>query len=331
MASDPIDAEDEAKSWYRTTEVLGEDIRFNNKFDADHLAQLHGYIFQDVSDQNRENYRPGAFRDELQEGQHYTKQRALVGTKPVIRYEVHYDSGQGMHDKLNAALSNVSVDDLRQSTDAEFSKKMNDLYASLDHIHPFAEGNSRTLRTFTQQLSQEAGKELDWHLTGRDNAARNELYMARDLAVLEKTFPGLDEQRAMTTNNLIEYESYPTLDFLRQQKPLQQIIASISKPQEQIQDQENRSLAAIQDAGKQHNLIVRDAADLGKAAANLDGPKIAETDHHVLVQVSPVMAVHLNKGDLGKLYAENEQGRIQSIKPATEVEQVNDHERGFER
>jgi len=39
----------------------------------------------------------------------------------------------------------------------EFSVKMAKLYADLDYLHPFVEGNSRTFRTFTAQLAREAG------------------------------------------------------------------------------------------------------------------------------------------------------------------------------
>ncbi len=82
------------------------------------------------------------------------------------------------------------------------------LYGDLDHLHPFKEGNSRTLRTFTAQLTQAAGRELSWEMSIADTEQRDMLYIERDKAVLQHYFPGLDEKRAMKTNDRAEYEAY---------------------------------------------------------------------------------------------------------------------------
>ena len=63
------------------------------------------------------------------------------------------------------------------------------LYGDLDHAHSFYEGNSRTLREFTRSLAQAAGYELNWAPTGADAEQRNRLYVARDIAVLERALP----------------------------------------------------------------------------------------------------------------------------------------------
>ena len=88
-------------------------------------------------------------------------------------------------------------------------------YGDLDHAHGFYEGNSRTLREFTRELAVEAGFNLDWIRTAVGATERNALYIARDLAVYERAFPGLDESKAMTTENRREYEAFLTMDRLR--------------------------------------------------------------------------------------------------------------------
>jgi len=62
---------------------------------------------------------------------------------------------------------------------------MGKLYAELDYIHPFGDGNSRTLRAFTRQLAREAGYEIDWERFGSDEFGRDLLYIARDRSVNE--------------------------------------------------------------------------------------------------------------------------------------------------
>jgi cell filamentation protein len=54
-------------------------------------------------------------------------------------------------------------------------------YSELDAIHPFREGNSRTLRAFTADLAHAAGYRLEWAKTAEQ---RQRLYHARDVAVM---------------------------------------------------------------------------------------------------------------------------------------------------
>jgi cell filamentation protein len=95
------------------------------------------------------------------------------------------------------------------------ARRLAGLYADLDHAHGFYEGNSRTLREFTRSLAEAAGFTLDWIGTGVEASERNQLYIARDAAVLERVFPGLSEQRAMETDNRAEYEAWFRLQRLR--------------------------------------------------------------------------------------------------------------------
>ncbi len=96
---------------------------------------------------------------------------------------------------------------------------MAQLYANLDYLHPFSEGNSRTLRTFTRQLAREAGFDLNWSPSNADGLARDQLYRARDVAVILQTYPGLNEARAMATVDRMEYETYYVLRKLQTQAP----------------------------------------------------------------------------------------------------------------
>lgn len=89
------------------------------------------------------------------------------------------------------------------------------LYADLDHAHGFYEGNSRTLREFTRCMADAAGYTLDWTKGGIGAEARNTLYVARDVEVLERFYPGLNEERAMATDDRHEYQAWWHLEKLR--------------------------------------------------------------------------------------------------------------------
>jgi fido (protein-threonine AMPylation protein) len=81
----------------------------------------------------------------------------------------------------------------------EAAARFAQLYGDLDHAHGFHEGNSRTLREFTRELADAAGYTLDWTRVGTDAEARNALYVARDIEVLQREYPDLTEERAMAT------------------------------------------------------------------------------------------------------------------------------------
>ena len=95
-----------------------------------------------------------------------------------------------------------------------FASRMARLYGDLDHAHAFYEGNSRTLREFTRSLALASGYEL-WTPTNVTAAERNRLYVARDIAVLERAFPGLTPERGMQTNDRAEYEASLALPHMR--------------------------------------------------------------------------------------------------------------------
>jgi cell filamentation protein len=96
---------------------------------------------------------------------------------------------------------------LRGLDPVAFAQRLARLYGDLDHLHPFKEGNSRTLRAFTQQLAKHGGH-VDWAGTGVDAASRDRLYIARDVAVTARAFAGLDQDRAMKTESRAEYEAF---------------------------------------------------------------------------------------------------------------------------
>jgi len=81
---------------------------------------------------------------------------------------------------------------LRGLSTPDFVRTISKLYGDLDHLHPFSEGNSRTLRSFTRQLAEQTGHELDWNITNANAVTRDALYKARDIEVLRRTYPAID-------------------------------------------------------------------------------------------------------------------------------------------
>jgi cell filamentation protein, protein adenylyltransferase len=193
-------------------------------FDAEHLKAVHAYIFQDLP-----HHRPGIVREDTAD---WIKHRALEG-RPVV-YDVYYAS-QGIQAKIATALNQFGGPDaIKGLTPDVAATRLAELYGNLDYAHAFYEGNSRTLREFTRELAGEAGYALDWVKTGIGTNERNELYVARDLTVLEHAFPDLTPERAMQTNDRAEYETSFVLERLRStvgDRPLAAIIRDGLSPE----------------------------------------------------------------------------------------------------
>lgn len=66
----------------------------------------------------------------------------------------------------------------------QFAARTAYFYGEFDAVHPFREGNSRTLRLFFHGLAHNAGFQLDWAALAAPESAREDLYAARDRAVM---------------------------------------------------------------------------------------------------------------------------------------------------
>jgi len=178
------------------------------KFDIEHLKKVHAYIFQDLPE-----HKPGVIRERTEDA--WIKDRVLEGERGghVIFY-----AHEGIEAKITAALKEFGGADVIKGQAPDIvAARLAKLYGDLDYAHGFYEGNSRTLREFTRELALAAGYTLDWVKTGVGTKERNKLYRARDLAVFERAFPGLDEAKAMKTNDRAEYEAWYDIERLRRE------------------------------------------------------------------------------------------------------------------
>ena len=187
----------------RISQLVESPIR--GPFDLDHLRAVHFHIFQDLP-----HHRPGEVRSDTNG---WSKHRQLEGSNSV--HEVHY-AHEGIAGRIRATLRDLGGPSALKGLEPDaFAARVATLYGDLDHAHAFHEGNSRTLREFTRSLALASGYELDWTPTNVTAAERNRLYIARDIAVFERAFPGLTPERGMQTNDRAEYEASLALPHMR--------------------------------------------------------------------------------------------------------------------
>lgn len=188
--ADSAEQRDLAQSFVRAKELQLDPIKGN--FDQAHLQAVHRHIFQD-----QPHHKPGEFREPAPgHFKHRRLEESLTG------HVVPYALRSTLDRELGPLLTGLEGGAKLAGKDTlAMAGAMADLYAKLDHLHPFSEGNSRTLRAFTSQLAAENGHKLDWNTTNANRETRNALYIARDMAVIREHFPGIEPRDTATTTD----------------------------------------------------------------------------------------------------------------------------------
>ena len=105
--------------------------------------------------------------------------------KERLGNQVMYADSAYIEPELNKIFRTLEKEQFFHGMDPnKFSERLGHYYGELDALHPFREGNSRTLRQFTADLALNAGMNLDWSMVAADDDARRKLYLARDVAVI---------------------------------------------------------------------------------------------------------------------------------------------------
>lgn len=179
----------EQLSFARISDLLDNPSLVPGRFDDQHLKDLHAYIFQDSPE-----HKPGVTRANTKELWYKDRELESIPNEngELIKQPTHPVAylNKGVGKELNKSLKGNLVKEFSKLEQEQFSQKMSDLYSKLDYVHPFYEGNSRTLRTFTTLMAKECGYKIDWNTSNVSPQSRNELYNARDLAVYEHFYDG---------------------------------------------------------------------------------------------------------------------------------------------
>jgi len=166
------------------------------EFDASHLREVNRRIFQDLPGAGFDHVTPGEYRKPVPDGRDWMKQRGLSTVNG--QFFVAYSRMDALAiNRIDIALATATPAELRNLKTSAFTARLATLYTELDYLHPFSDGNSRTLRTFTRQLAREAGYQLEWERFGGSEVARDLLYIARDRSVNELAKPHVQHENTM--------------------------------------------------------------------------------------------------------------------------------------
>lgn len=158
-------------------------------YDLVYLSELHRKkIFESIKEKGYtteyayKRYAPGVFRPAMSPTGIRAKRR-YYGIKDATIIVVYSQMDEKTVQAADKMLQSIKVDELAKLTRQEFGEAMAGLYADLDFLHPFIDGNSRTLRAFISEVAREAGFEIDWEKYDLSQLTQDELYAARDIEV----------------------------------------------------------------------------------------------------------------------------------------------------
>lgn len=130
------------------------ELRFNSApkaFDLNYLKDLHSHLFQDVY----------PFAGQLRTVNIGKNNFWFCDTSMISR----------LGDQVFSELKGDKF--LKGLAQDEFANKAAYYYTEINYMHPFREGNGRAIREFFEQLSKNAGYELNWQ-----NVPTNEYFQA---------------------------------------------------------------------------------------------------------------------------------------------------------
>lgn len=330
MAQDGREELEGRITWARIVELEAKPVQ--GKFDLDHLKEVNRRIFQDMPKAGFDKYTPGEFRPPARPGGDWVKNRPidLEGVKGTI-YVRYSDMDEKSREELASTLENVDPEKLKGMKTEEFTKHLGELYTKLDYIHPFIDGNSRTLRTFTKQLAEASGYDVDWKRFNESTKTRNELYVARDMGVnaiaLER---GINNPKA--AENIAKVQEILTSRF----QPLPELLKSAVRPSRAVafeqlpQDKALEKFPELSTAFK--------ALDSARLFAAEKMPGDAEKQQRALGMVTQHLQKKLDAGEtrqLGQYASHREQGQskaapvVEKARPAITkpIDRGTDYER----
>lgn len=135
-----------ARTGFRFDEVLSGQAGIQRTFDAEHVASIHGYIFQDVYE--------------------WAGQYRTVDLVKGHAFALVEDGSIGRHlDTVRDLVAGTQWDKLTQP---EFATRAAEVFTHLNQAHPFREGNGRTAKAFMHHVADQSRFTLNFKQTTPD-------------------------------------------------------------------------------------------------------------------------------------------------------------------
>ncbi len=232
------------------------------------------------------------------------------------------------------------ANNLRGLDREQFAGKMGEVYAAVNEMHPFREGNGRATREYMASLAKESGHSLDFTKVSRENwndaakqSARGNLEPIKevfheiitvDRAVAFDRAEGREGQReALAAHPELDRAFKQLYETQRDGGDVEKVRAELSRELHagKIAGSDvtvDESRRVIDNAAKARSLLIRDSAALG---GQFRGEVVAVSSHHAMLKVGDMVAVRY---ELSSLDRNIERGERLTIQHGEEQSKVYD-------
>lgn len=130
---------------FKLTKVIDNETTFKRNLSMEHYMQIHKYLFEDIYD----------FAGELRK--EFTNKKEVIDGEDSIRI---YCNPDFIYRNLKEHLATMKLEATKIKNREDVIKFLVTNYFELYYIHPFREGNSRTLREFLRQYVEIMNRQL---------------------------------------------------------------------------------------------------------------------------------------------------------------------------
>lgn len=123
------------------------------------LKYIHKYLFEDVF----------SFAGEYR-------------TENITKENFRFSEFEYIEENINRIFSSINIEEMKKMPFVKFVEKISYIMTELNVLHPFREGNGRTIRELVREICFDCGYVIDWYEINHDDILK-----AAKKAVLDET------------------------------------------------------------------------------------------------------------------------------------------------
>ncbi|MGN1013318.1 MAG: Fic/DOC family protein [Clostridia bacterium] len=99
----------------------------------------------------------------------------------ITKENFRFSEFEYIEDNINRIFSSINIEQMKKMTFEKFVEQISYIMTELNVLHPFREGNGRTIRELVREICFDCGYVIDWYEINHDDILR-----AAKLAVLDE-------------------------------------------------------------------------------------------------------------------------------------------------
>ena len=118
-------------------------------YTPERLKFIHKYLFGDIF------YFAGEYRQEN-----------------ITKGNFRFSEYEYIEDNIQRIFDNIKIDEMKKMSFSQFVKQISYIMTELNVLHPFREGNGRTIRELIREICFDCGYVIDWYEINHDDILR---------------------------------------------------------------------------------------------------------------------------------------------------------------